>query len=57
MIEAACRRLGVERLRPLKDALPKEVTFDEIRLVISSMRLRGREALTNADNQKSAAAH
>jgi len=38
IIEAACARLGVERLRPLKDALPPEVTFDEIRLVTARLR-------------------
>ncbi len=37
-IEEACGRLGTERLRPLKDALPEDVTFDEIRLVIAHVR-------------------
>ena len=32
-IEQACKRLGMERLKPLKDALPEQVTYDEIRLV------------------------
>jgi ATP-dependent DNA helicase RecQ len=39
VIEAACERLGVEWLKPLKDALPPEITYDEIRLVVA--RLRG----------------
>jgi len=38
VIEAACARLGVQRLRPLKDILPPEVTFDEIRLVVARLR-------------------
>jgi ATP-dependent DNA helicase RecQ len=37
-IEEACARLGFQRLRPLKDALPPEVTFDEIRLVAARLR-------------------
>jgi ATP-dependent DNA helicase RecQ len=37
-IEAACGKLGLERLRPLKDALPPEITFDEIRLVTAKLR-------------------
>jgi ATP-dependent DNA helicase RecQ len=38
VIEAACARLGVDRLKPLKDALPPEVTYDEIRLVVAQLR-------------------
>jgi ATP-dependent DNA helicase RecQ len=37
-IEEACGRLGLGRLRSLKDALPSEVTFDEIRLVVAQLR-------------------
>ena len=32
-IREACQRLGAERLKPLKDALPAEITYEEIRLV------------------------
>jgi ATP-dependent DNA helicase RecQ len=39
-IQAACSTLGTERLRTLKDALPPEITFDDIRLVIASLRSR-----------------
>jgi ATP-dependent DNA helicase RecQ len=39
-IEDACRRLGLGKLTPLKDALPLEITFDEIRLVVSGLRSR-----------------
>ena len=37
-IEEACARLGLDRLRPIKKALPEDVTFDEIRLVIAHLR-------------------
>jgi ATP-dependent DNA helicase RecQ len=43
-IEEVCRRLGVERLSPLKNALPEDVSFDEVRLVVAQMR----RARTNA---------
>jgi hypothetical protein len=41
VIEAACERLGLaqlERLKTLKDALPPEITYDEIRLVVARVR-------------------
>ena len=41
VIEAACARVGLDqldRLRPLKDSLPPEITYDEIRLVVARMR-------------------
>ena len=41
VIEAACARVGLDqldRLRPLKDALPPEITYDEIRLVVAHLR-------------------
>ena len=37
-VEAACATLGIDRLRALKDALPPEITFDEIRLVAARVR-------------------
>jgi ATP-dependent DNA helicase RecQ len=37
-IEEACSRLGVQWLKPLKEALPPEYTFDEIRLVVARLR-------------------
>lgn len=43
-IEEACARLGFQRLRPLKDALPPEVTFDEIRLVAAQVRRQSRKS-------------
>jgi len=39
LIEAVCERLGFSPLTPIKEALPPEITFGEIRLVIA--RLRG----------------
>ena len=38
VIEAACAKLGVNGLKPLKDALPPEITYDEIRLVAARVR-------------------
>jgi ATP-dependent DNA helicase RecQ len=38
LIAAACARVGVERLRALKDALPPEITFQELRLVVARVR-------------------
>jgi ATP-dependent DNA helicase RecQ len=41
VIEAACTNLGLERLerlKTLKDALPPEITYDEIRLVVARFR-------------------
>ena len=41
VIEAACARIGLEKLeklRTLKDMLPPEISYDEIRLVLAKMR-------------------
>jgi len=41
VIEAACNRVGlksIKALKPLKDVLPPEVTYDEIRLVLARLR-------------------
>jgi len=46
VIEAACAKFGVEWLKPLKDALPPEITYDEIRLVVARVR---REQRVKAD--------
>ncbi len=37
-IEVACARLGTEHLNSLKDALPPEITYHEIRLVVARLR-------------------
>jgi len=38
IIRAACAKLGIEWLKPLKDILPPEITYDEIRLVVAQLR-------------------
>src|ERR1700730_14985924 len=38
-IEEVCGRLGTERLKPVKDALPPEITYEEIKLVVARLRL------------------
>jgi ATP-dependent DNA helicase RecQ len=38
VIGAACARVGFDRLKPLKDILPPEVTYDEIRLIVARLR-------------------
>jgi ATP-dependent DNA helicase RecQ len=38
-IEEACMRLGFERLKMLKDALPAEISYEEIRLIAARLRL------------------
>src|SRR6202161_2837459 len=50
VIEAACASLGLEqmeRLKTLKDALPPEITYDEIRLVVARMRREGSKNRTS----------
>ncbi|MGA2005658.1 MAG: RecQ family ATP-dependent DNA helicase [Terriglobales bacterium] len=42
LIEAACLSKGVERLRDIKDALPPYVSFNDIRLVVASLRAEKR---------------
>ena len=41
VIEAACAQLGTERLKILKEALPPEITYEEIRLVVARLRREG----------------
>ena len=43
-IALACRKLGAERLKPIKDALPEEITYEEIRLVAAHLRSSGKPA-------------
>ncbi len=38
VIEAACERLGTQWLKPLKEACPPEVTYEQIRLVVARLR-------------------
>jgi ATP-dependent DNA helicase RecQ len=37
-IEGVCARFGTERLKLLKEALPEQVTYDEIKLVVAHLR-------------------
>jgi len=37
-IEVACAQHGTQWLKPLKEALPVEITFDDIRLVVARLR-------------------
>jgi ATP-dependent DNA helicase RecQ len=37
-IASACHQFGMDRLKPLKEALPPEVPYEEIRLVIARLR-------------------
>jgi len=43
-IEEVCGRLGPGKLTPIKEALPPEFTFDEIRLVVARIRRLGERA-------------
>jgi ATP-dependent DNA helicase RecQ len=47
VIEAACARLqseGYQRLKPLKEILPPDITYSEIRLVAARLRRQSRQA-------------
>ena len=37
-IEEACQQSGVQWLKPLREALPAEISFEEIRLVVANLR-------------------
>lgn len=43
-IEKVCARLGTERLKPLKEALPDEISYGEISLVIAGLRAQAGES-------------
>jgi len=43
VIEAACGKVGMERYKGLKDVLPPEISYDEIKLVVGKMRRREQE--------------
>jgi ATP-dependent DNA helicase RecQ len=48
LIEAACLKQGVERLRDIKDAVPPYVSFEDIRLVVAHLRAENRIAAKTA---------
>jgi RecQ family ATP-dependent DNA helicase len=53
LIEEAVRRLGDERLKPLRDALPRHISYRMIRFVVADLQ---RAANANGNAQQSAAA-
>jgi ATP-dependent DNA helicase RecQ len=38
VIEAACAKVGIQWLKPIKESLPAEVSFEDIRLVVARLR-------------------
>jgi len=52
VIEAACAQYGTERLKTLKDVLPPEITYEEIRLVVARLRREALQASSPGDTQK-----
>jgi ATP-dependent DNA helicase RecQ len=40
LIEAAIEKHGTERMKPLKDALPEEISYGEIRLLAAAFRAK-----------------
>ncbi len=48
LIEVACLKLGVERLKDIKDAVPPYISFDDIRLVVAHLRAENRIAAKTA---------
>jgi ATP-dependent DNA helicase RecQ len=49
-IEEASRRLGFERLKMLKDALPPEISYEEIKLVAARLRLEQERQSVESSN-------
>jgi ATP-dependent DNA helicase RecQ len=47
-IQETSQRLGMERLKPIKDALPENITYEEIRLVVAQMRRSATAAIPRA---------
>jgi uncharacterized protein YpbB len=41
-IAAAIQQVGKERLKPLKEALPEEIAYEEIRLVAAHLRMNAK---------------
>jgi ATP-dependent DNA helicase RecQ len=38
VIEAACTKVGLKWLKPIKDVLPEEITYEDIHLVVARLR-------------------
>ncbi len=49
-IEQLASRLGMDRLKPIKDALPPEVDYPEIRLVVAGLRRAHRDRSLPGDD-------
>jgi ATP-dependent DNA helicase RecQ len=47
-IREACERLGIELLKPIKDSLPEEISYDEVRLVAAHLRRKQKGAAAKA---------
>ena len=43
LIRETCLRLGMDLLRPIKDSLPEEISYDAVRLVVSDLRRKERD--------------
>jgi|HubBroStandDraft_2_1064218.scaffolds.fasta_scaffold40952_2 ATP-dependent DNA helicase RecQ len=48
LVEAACLKQGVERLKDIKEAVPPYVSFDDIRLVVAHLRAENRVSAKTA---------
>ncbi len=48
-IEKACEKFGMEKMAPLKRALPTDYLYDEIRLVVARLRRQQSGAEINPD--------
>src|SRR5205823_3869954 len=44
LIQEAIARLGIEKMKPIKDALPEDVTYGEIRLMVSRFKRSGKSS-------------
>ncbi len=42
-IREACEQAGTEWLKPIKDALPEEISYEEIRLVVAELRWKKKQ--------------
>jgi ATP-dependent DNA helicase RecQ len=47
-IAAAIQQFGKERLKPVKEALPEEITYGEIRLVAAHLRVNAKSKVPDS---------
>jgi ATP-dependent DNA helicase RecQ len=38
VIETACMKVGIQWLKPIKESLPADISFEDIRLVVARLR-------------------